>query len=660
MSKYGDVVYGGATYGATSKLTYSVEPMSLSVVQFKKALVEWASPSGSFTRFRLVRNQDGFPENQEDGVVLYELLSTDGQSIEGLPRISFFDGDENPNDVPIVTGRNIFYSVFLYNDANEWVQAGQITDVIPEDTGATTKLVNLLPRVYTTPELSPLGVVDESSDLYKFLDGIGLTYEQFMTQIKLIRPAHNTDYANFNTIEAEFLSLGLLPEPTIAASNQRRLIREAIPSYSSKGTLLGIQNYAEALTSYIPEGTISSNLMLTPQDSTFYNSTGRWTATGGTLAATEELLPSIQTNTIDKTWTCKITASGSGSMKLGITNPLTQGVPCLSLPYLPYTIGLKVKSPASSGTITVKMWVYDPDDGTVTTHTGTPVSANNTWKNATVTSIADPDEIGSHSYVGIEIIWSGAGTYYVDQISVQAGSSYVYDEARALTLNLLPPKENYIKNPSFEEGLDLWNSGSTPSYTFTQSTDVPLEGFPGTYSGKFVGTDTWFLSPTSTLPVEVGSFFCASTYVKSPDVTHVTLSLALYDLDDNYISTFTEVKEITNSWSRIYISGLVASNEYYTAAKATFSIGVNSPGTVYLDMVQGQDTYTPSDYFDGSLPASYGAIWEGTANASNTLYYPGKANKMRRLAETLNDWVPMNLWWRITTPAGLEYTNLDV
>jgi hypothetical protein len=77
-------------------------------------------------------------------------------------------------------------------------------------------------------------------------------------------------------------------------------------------------------------------------------------------------------------------------------------------------------------------------------------------------------------------------------------------------------------------------------------------------------------------------------------------------------------------------------------------------------MVQAQDTYQPSDYFDGSLPASYGAVWQGTAHQSNSLYYPGKANKIRRLAETLIDWLPMNLWWRVTTPAGLEYTNLDV
>ena len=77
-------------------------------------------------------------------------------------------------------------------------------------------------------------------------------------------------------------------------------------------------------------------------------------------------------------------------------------------------------------------------------------------------------------------------------------------------------------------------------------------------------------------------------------------------------------------------------------------------------MIMAQDTYSPSDYFDGSLPELVGAIWQGTANASPSLYYPNKSTKILRLAQTLKDWTPMNSWWRLSTPAGLEYTNLDV
>jgi hypothetical protein len=77
-------------------------------------------------------------------------------------------------------------------------------------------------------------------------------------------------------------------------------------------------------------------------------------------------------------------------------------------------------------------------------------------------------------------------------------------------------------------------------------------------------------------------------------------------------------------------------------------------------MVMAQDTFAPSDYFDGSMPELVGVVWQGTPHNSNSLYYPNKSTKFLRLAQTLVNWMPMNAWWKITTPAGLEYTNLDV
>ena len=96
-----------------------------------------------------------------------------------------------------------------------------------------------------------------------------------------------------------------------------------------------------------------------------------------------------------------------------------------------------------------------------------------------------------------------------------------------------------------------------------------------------------------------------------------------------------------------------------TASYARYRIE-GTAGVFNLDMVMAQDTYSPSDYFDGSMPELTGVIWEGTAHQSFSLYYPNKAIKFPRLAETLKDWLPMNTFWRIVTPAGLEYTNLTV
>ena len=67
MAKYGNVTYGGTTYGETRKLAYSVEPLEIVVLSFSTAYVTWYSPTGTFSRIRLVRNQIGFAETAEDG-----------------------------------------------------------------------------------------------------------------------------------------------------------------------------------------------------------------------------------------------------------------------------------------------------------------------------------------------------------------------------------------------------------------------------------------------------------------------------------------------------------------------------------------------------------------------------------------------------------------
>jgi hypothetical protein len=137
--------------------------MGINVIQFNQVFVIWQLPTGDFTRFRVVRNQNAWPETSEDGVIIYEQNSLDGSSLEGsVAASSFLDGVDNPTEIPLIEGRNVYYRVFLYTEDNIWVRAGQIADIVPKNTGAITKMMDLLPRVLTSSVLSPLGVIDEA------------------------------------------------------------------------------------------------------------------------------------------------------------------------------------------------------------------------------------------------------------------------------------------------------------------------------------------------------------------------------------------------------------------------------------------------------------------------------------------------------------------
>jgi hypothetical protein len=238
VSKYGSFLYGTTTYGDKPLLQYSVEPMTMTILDFTRVYLTWFSPQGSFTRLRLVRNQSGISETAEDGVIVWE-------DVAGTATTTFTDGEDNPDSLPIVSGKTIFYTFWIFTADLVWTKAGVIAGTVPSDHGLHEKLSLCLPRIYTSAETSPLNEPDRESDLWKFLEGFCFTGEELMTYLDLLRPGDVINYDN----------VGLVPEPNLPTKNQRALIRDAIQMYSLKGTKRGIEQYCEALTGYAPTAT---------------------------------------------------------------------------------------------------------------------------------------------------------------------------------------------------------------------------------------------------------------------------------------------------------------------------------------------------------------------------------------------------------------------
>jgi hypothetical protein len=646
VAKYGNVVYGGAKYGVTPKLAYSVEPMAITVIDFTKIRISWQSPTGEFTKIKLVRNQFGFPETSEDGITIWEENATEGT----VSRSLFVDGEDNVGQTSIVNGRQVYYTMFLFTDQKIWVSAGQITDLMPLDHGVHKRLMDIIPKVFTSDIQSPLGVTDENSDLYKFMGGVAFTHDQFLSQLDVLRPQHSSEGIAFTTLSQNALSVGLVPEPGLPVKNQKRLIREALSLYSTKGTELGINAYAESLTGFAPTTTLSTNLLLSVQDSTFYNSIGNWTATNATLTSSNEQVPATGTNVIDNVYTGKIVASNAGAMQLGNTAPITRGVPVL--PDTEYVVSCKLKSPSSAGNITLAVKFYDRHgEITGTTQSATAVAANNTWKSSSKVFTTPADS----SYASIQISYSAAGTYYLDQVCLQLGDTVEYDEARAISVFLDSTKINYIKNPSFEVDASDW---TTTGATFTQNAAVPSDGYSGNYSGQFVVATTGNIKTNYNIPVTAGKYYTLSFYVSSSNSVKVTGTIEFFDEDDNLLEDFASEFTITSSFSRVSLTALTDSGSAVSYAKV--KIAFNHAGTYRIDLVQFERSQTATEYFDGSLPSEYGAVWEGTADSSYTHSYPNKPLKIPRLGKTLNDWIVPNTFWRLSTYDGVEYTNLTV
>lgn len=649
MAKYGNFLYGTAKYGTAPSLAYSVQPMDITTLDFSRVFVTWYNPTGDFTKIRLVRNQIGFPETAEDGVIIWQENATEGN----VSRSSFTDGEDNPESIPLISGRPVYYSMFLFTDTNIWVRAGDISDNVPANHNAQKRILDILPRVYTSDIQSPLGVVDDTTALYKFLEGISFTYEQFLTEIELLRPRHNEDISPHILLPNEYFSKGFLPEPSISVKNQKVLLRESFYLYSHKGLKTGVETYAEALTGYAPEVTVSPNLLLTVQDSTFYASTGNWQTNNCTLTASTVQVPVTTDYVIDTTYTGAVVASGAAYISLGADDPIRKGIPVKES--TDYTFGCKFKSPASAGSVQMTVTWYDGQGKVVgSSYSLASQSANNTWKTAWDDTTSPADAV----YASLKIDFSAAGTYYVDQIYAEEGintDTTSYKEARAVDIFLLPNKTNFIKNPSFEVNVtDSWTATGSP--TITQDLSIPDEVYAGTNSAKIVATGNWTLT-SNTIPVTTGQYYVASGYAKASTNLTVTfiardsLGAIVEDTDIYPLGTLA-------NWSRFQAVDLVdANNTDIATYEIVFSGGA---GTFYLDSIQFEKGISASDYFDGTLPTEFGTVWEGTAHNSYTHMYYSKPFKVPRLANTLDNWVPPNSFWRLSTYDGVEYTNLTV
>jgi len=653
VARYGTFTYGAAKYGLQPKLAYSVEPMSLVVLDFNKTKIEWQSPTGDFTKIRLVRSQVGYPETAEDGEIVWEEAATEGN----VSRLSFVDSEDGTGLTDILPGRQIYYRVFLFIDLGYWLVAGEITDTVPSDHSAQRRIMDIIPKVYTSAVQSPLGVTDETSALYSFIEGMSFTYEQLLTQIDLLKPnSSNAEETAFNLLPLETLNFGLNPEPSLPVKSQKRLIREAIYMYKNKGLQTGLETYAECLTGYEPDITVSPNLMLTAQDSTFYGGTGNWVTNTCALTSSDEQVAVSTDYVIDEVYSGKVVATGAAYIQLGADDPIRKGVPVKT--EVDFTFGYKYKSPASAGTVTLTVKFYDKDGTDLASDfVGTSNSANNTWQTSWQTAETPADAV----YASLKLSFSAAGTYYVDQIYVENGENTdntSYKEARAIDIFLNSNKANYVLNPSFEVDTATWTITADDD---SLDSDVPADSPGGTQSLLLDIASGATLETTTAAAPRLDSYYTLSFYAKASE--EVSLDIELTPQDDgtplNGVMTGTT---LTTDWQRFSTTVYVSAEDIETFLEFAINVEVGSAsgGSAWFEGFQLEAGPEMTDYFDGALATQYGAVWEGTPHNSVSHLYYSKDFKVPRLYRTIIDWVPANSLWIVRSHEGVEANTTTV
>lgn len=747
MAKYGGFNYRGSYYGEIPRLPFSVEPFQAVAVDYQKVYLSWGPPQGAVNGLRLVRNQDGYGEWPEDGVVLFERNSLDGQFgdtyyVDGED--NFDENDVNPNnEIPLVSGKFVYYRMWVRrSETNLWTQADDVVVLLPKEHGTITpdnqtllttheNFMDLLPRVFTSASQSPLDEVDTSSDLYTFLKAFSFTLDEMLTFADLVLPDFSGRFTNPAIVDLQVAEFGLTPASDETILRQKKLIREAIYMYSRKGTFTALSTLIEALTSYAPTIEQAPNLFLSNQDSTFNGSIGSWVAEGdGTFTSVIEVaVPSGEDFQIDNEYSGKIIANSPGfKITNGSTAPITRGIPVKR--GVEYTFSFFSQRTAA-GAMSVRpeiVW-YDSAGNQVGSATGTSTALTVSWDRYSVTGTAPGTSFSVVSYevtgntvslitdvthnisagtiisvLGIGAPYNGSytvaavtptiisyalttpdvlntattalvlstpavyasvgisavtvGTAYVDMMQFATSDVAPYYEARSVQIFLAPNKTNYINDPTFSEVTADWTIAGSSSIAY------PTSNLPFVYTSDTmlevvtnVGVDTVISADVIGAGKPVGKFYTFSVHAQVPagDET-VNLSVNVIDSVNTSLSFVSEDFVLGAEWQRPYVTFFVPSQ--FVSSSMIFELAITSTTSngyvINLDAAQLETSFNPTIYIDGNFPPEYGIVWEGLANDSPSHLYKNKQDKIIRLLQELENFLPSNTPYVVNSYGGVE------
>ena len=427
MGLYSIARYQIDTYGKAPRLAFSVAPFTAVAVpgvgdqEYSTVQLNWTTPQGDFSKVRLLRSQDGFPETEEDGLLLWSI---DGA---GVLLSSFVDSPSTAT-IPLAPGKFAYYRIWLYRDSTQtWLVAGDAACLVPRPHDSVTpdgevllsthdKFMDLLPRVFTSANQSPLDVVDKTSTLYKFLKGFSYTLDEIMTFADNVLPEESGTAINPALIDLRTANLGLENEAYISTKSQKRLIREAIYMYTNKGTENALETYAESLTDFAPVVSSSPNLLLSVQDSSFYKGLGNWTVAGdGVLSVEQTVVPvgeAITPYAIDFAYTGKLVANSAGvAIRNGMITPKLLGIPTKAGES--YKLSAKVQSTTTDNSVSAKIHLYNYLGNKVSEVVGasTPIPFGS-WGDVSVTATAPGAviDVSAYEVVNNRVILTVAST----------------------------------------------------------------------------------------------------------------------------------------------------------------------------------------------------------------------------------------------------------
>jgi hypothetical protein len=227
----------------------------------------WPAVHPDWQEVALVRSTFGHPATPRDGMTVFRAMRTDFDTDTGTapPPVVY--------DQPLPSGHWIYYSLWFRTNPIEWVLGMQDGCALPRDYMHREHLWDAVPPYYQW--------IDDNyrignGHLRQFLTVFGFAMDNTREFVEGVVELHQIDKTPMPLLKGLGANYGLPYESGIGDIRYRGLVANAPNAQHTRGTALGLQQVIEAVSKYQTEITGSETLMLFPDDSDFFNSTGNW------------------------------------------------------------------------------------------------------------------------------------------------------------------------------------------------------------------------------------------------------------------------------------------------------------------------------------------------------------------------------------------------
>lgn len=267
MSVFGIDFYGLSKYGTDQVVDYQVDPFIAVPWNYDSIKISWKTPTGTWDKFRLVKNRRGYPVTEHDGDILIDADATFGTT-EAL-------------DTQPVPGRFMYYAIYLRTQTQDleadppvledvWTRASVTSTLANDDWGSSDWLWERLPEYYKYISNGEL-TTDQvgNSYLWQFIQVFGWGLDILKTQSDIAKHMNDPLRIHLSDVEELGTGLGIPFDPEIKGMTMRQRVQQGAHVDRQKGTLAGWRNLINIMTGWDVDVQVGKNLLLDDDQSNF-------------------------------------------------------------------------------------------------------------------------------------------------------------------------------------------------------------------------------------------------------------------------------------------------------------------------------------------------------------------------------------------------------